>query len=338
MTDNINTVREALNKAIDTSYSETTIAEFKQALTALDALGQAMREPAFWYDEEDALLYKPGEQRPAEAYPLYRAAPPAQQAQGYSAADMATAAAQGYRDGIASVQGELHIAARYKQHTADADAYIAQRPQLDEQPQDIPFSIWTSDYVRDNLHKLKPHAETVAFDETGEPYVVPAPKQPQAERDPFVRERQQLEQEWRELRQLQAQYKQPQADRYSYGPVAAYVGRLKAELDDCKRAAQQAEAVPQWQPIETAPKDETPIILGYAPDGDDADYVGQGRWHEEDHDGPDNMGHDAGFMDDRFEFFRCARSFGASAYQHKGTQPTHWMPLPAAPQKEQSNA
>jgi hypothetical protein len=71
-------------------------------------------------------------------------------------------------------------------------------------------------------------------------------------------------------------------------------------------------------------------MLGFN-DDEIGGFVGQGRWHEEDHDGPDNMGHDAGFMDDQYQFFRCARSIGNPAYQHKGLQPTHWMPLPAAP-------
>lgn len=87
----------------------------------------------------------------------------------------------------------------------------------------------------------------------------------------------------------------------------------------------------QWQPIETAPKDCSPVILGYALDEEYGGFVAQGRWHEEDHDGPDNIGHDAGFMDDQFDFFKCGRSFGNPKYMTKGTQPTHWMPLPPPP-------
>lgn len=96
---------------------------------------------------------------------------------------------------------------------------------------------------------------------------------------------------------------------------------------DFKQATDQGG----WQPIATAPRDGKPIILGFEMDEEYGGFVGQGRWHEEDHDGPDNMGHDAGFMDDQFDFFKCARSFGNPAYQHNGLQPTHWQPLPAAP-------
>lgn len=87
-----------------------------------------------------------------------------------------------------------------------------------------------------------------------------------------------------------------------------------------------------WQPIETAPRDGKPVLLGLAPtENDGLTFSGQGRWHEAEADYPDCMGHDAGFMDDNFDFFTCARSFGAESYRHAGLQPSHWMPLPPAP-------
>ena len=86
-----------------------------------------------------------------------------------------------------------------------------------------------------------------------------------------------------------------------------------------------------WQPIATAPTDGSPVILGYMPSDDyPTAFVGQGRWVESDDDGPDNMGHDAGFVDDCYTFFHCGRSFGNPKYQGPGLQPTHWQPLPTA--------
>ncbi len=69
----------------------------------------------------------------------------------------------------------------------------------------------------------------------------------------------------------------------------------------------QAQIVSGWQPIETAPKDGT-IILGYWLGGkhDCAIHATKfwvGRWWEPNEDYPQS-------------------------------EPTHWMPLPAAPQKE----
>lgn len=109
---------------------------------------------------------------------------------------------------------------------------------------------------------------------------------------------------------------------------------LLADLDEA-RAALSAAKAGGWQDISTAPKDGTPVILGYHMDEEYGGFVSQGRWHEEDHDGPDNMGHDAGFMDDQFDFFKRGRSFGNPKYMSQGLQPTHWQPLPAPPaQKE----
>ena len=74
------------------------------------------------------------------------------------------------------------------------------------------------------------------------------------------------------------------------------------------------------------------LLLGYAPDEIHEDgFVSQGYWMEPEEDAPDNMGHDGGWVDVHFDFFSCGRSFGAEAYRSTGTQPTHWQPLPAAP-------
>lgn len=90
----------------------------------------------------------------------------------------------------------------------------------------------------------------------------------------------------------------------------------------------------EWKPIETAPRDGSMILLGRAEDAnhDRGAISTPGRWHEEDHDGPDNMGHDAGFMDIEYQEFSWGRSFGNPDYMGGAYQPTHWMPLPPPPQ------
>lgn len=92
-----------------------------------------------------------------------------------------------------------------------------------------------------------------------------------------------------------------------------------------------------WQPIETAPKDGTAILLGRVADLDEDDQprpgvVAQGYWQEGCDDGPDVMGYDACWTDSDYTVFSFPRSFGAEAYRTRGYQPTHWMPLPAPPQ------
>ena len=62
-----------------------------------------------------------------------------------------------------------------------------------------------------------------------------------------------------------------------------------------------AEARTAWQPIETAPRDGTLVLA----------------WH------PWWMGPDA---------VRCGRSGVWTADGHPVCEPTHWMPLPAAPE------
>ena len=67
-----------------------------------------------------------------------------------------------------------------------------------------------------------------------------------------------------------------------------------------------------WQPIETAPKDETWILLY-------GDYMGEPRVH-------------AGFWgvgDDWFDTECASHSLTAFSWQ-----PTHWMPMPELPTVE----
>lgn len=104
------------------------------------------------------------------------------------------------------------------------------------------------------------------------------------------------------------------------------IAELERELEAVRKDA-------QWRPIETAPKDGTVILLG-RPADDDQDIAAvsvPGRWFEGYEDSVDDMGHNDGFMDLEFQQFTCPRRFGAEKYRTEGNQPTHWMPLPPAP-------
>lgn len=120
-------------------------------------------------------------------------------------------------------------------------------------------------------------------------------------------------------------------------PAMASEIRDESGYNSCGAAmvrAVVAAITPQWRPIETAPRDGTLILLGRA--GNEADdrlpISTPGRWFEGYEDSVDDMGHDDGFMDSEFQEFSCPRSFGAEKYRSEGFQPTHWQPLPAAPE------
>ncbi|WP_286936175.1 hypothetical protein [Achromobacter sp. UBA4530] len=89
----------------------------------------------------------------------------------------------------------------------------------------------------------------------------------------------------------------------------------------------------QWKPISSAPKDGSLILLGCPderPDGRPALSL-PGYWLKGWGDGPDDIGQDDGWVDVQYTDFYPGRSFGSPDYMRKGSQPTHWMPLPAAP-------
>lgn len=89
----------------------------------------------------------------------------------------------------------------------------------------------------------------------------------------------------------------------------------------------------QWKPISSAPKDGNLILLGCPDEGPDGRPALSlpGYWLKGWGDGPDDMGQDDGWVDVQYTDFYPGRSFGSPDYMRKGSQPTHWMPLPAAP-------
>lgn len=100
---------------------------------------------------------------------------------------------------------------------------------------------------------------------------------------------------------------------------------------DQKERAERAEAAQQWQPIESAPKDGTRILLANVADDERDAYSTSGSWQDAEEDGIDYMGHDDGFCDVDFSAYRPGRSFGNPSHQYESSQPTHWMPLPSPP-------
>lgn len=83
--------------------------------------------------------------------------------------------------------------------------------------------------------------------------------------------------------------------------------------------AGKRDAIPEWQPIETAPKDGT-AFRAYADELVDLDFNPCGSveavWNGE-------------------EFIGCVWNGQQDTWYGKAINPTHWMPLPAAPKGEE---
>lgn len=106
----------------------------------------------------------------------------------------------------------------------------------------------------------------------------------------------------REMREyLQAQ-NEPLLDR-AYDLICA----LRTECDNQEtRIVDLEEALPEWQPIETAPREETVLVAG-----GDAPYPVTACW--------------SGLSDE------CWMVDGQEDVRTEIGWPTHWMPLPAPP-------
>lgn len=96
--------------------------------------------------------------------------------------------------------------------------------------------------------------------------------------------------------------------------------------------AKLRELLPVWQPISTAPRDGTMILLGKEGSEDYAAISTPGFWQEGWDDSIDDMGCDSGFVDVEFQEFSSGRSFGTEKYRRDPVQPTRWMAMPKAPE------
>lgn len=91
-------------------------------------------------------------------------------------------------------------------------------------------------------------------------------------------------------------------ETYAPRPTALYTAEQLAEAYE----AWKREATPEWQPIETAPRGVLEILLR-SPNG----KISNGYWGQE-----------------------CNRGKGAWVWPYVKSEPSHWMPLPAAPKGE----
>lgn len=81
-----------------------------------------------------------------------------------------------------------------------------------------------------------------------------------------------------------------------------------------------------WQPISTAPKDGTPVIVAVPTKDLDGFHVGEAYYDPENYEGGDWWWAGTGYGD----------YHGGPISDINFHQPSHWMPLPAPPKPEAS--
>lgn len=111
---------------------------------------------------------------------------------------------------------------------------------------------------------------------------------------------------------------------YSYGWMGIGLAAWRAA-----QSGQRAGGAEGWQPIETAPKDGRTLLLGY-PNSLGKWRTTRGQWMSDDYivenwEEPDNG--DPGWFETSVEADDVPNCWGI--------EPTHWMPLPAAPTQQQ---
>lgn len=127
------------------------------------------------------------------------------------------------------------------------------------------------------------------------------------------------------LRDLEYEMLDPPAEQPQTEPPAPAQPPRRLTFDEFRAALQRTEQREQWQPIETAPKDGKVILLGY--------HNSHGNWRTMrgcwlskeyiDEYWEDPEGVDAGWFEVPVEADEPPNCWP--------TDPTHWMPLPAAP-------
>lgn len=95
-------------------------------------------------------------------------------------------------------------------------------------------------------------------------------------------------------------YLQSATESKLYGPMKPLY--TADQLTEAYEAGKR-DATPEWQPIETAPRGVLEILLR-SPNG----KISNGYWGQE-----------------------CNRGKGAWVWPYVKSEPSHWMPLPAAP-------